>query len=737
MSDSDEEGRLGLDDSDSELESDLDYSQTDEQLHEAVLDFDDSGSPSDEPFIDAVIDVADDPVEAAQQDPTPPPGLTVSQIERYYKGELHCLHVRAVDLSVEQDDLMTLMQRAMASDPSCLRRLLGDESYMRRLNAQFESTRRMPCNCYATCLAVCPRFFNTTHGQIGPMRKRGKANNTAQNDILETVLFDVFGNSLFHLKCAAAIFKVDRGRLMRRGEVVRERYKSQNTEVLFKHAIPPRRLGDVIVPENVRPLAWWGTLRPTDPVRLRFRSSHGLSNRPSNNAYDATAKEAFLGWCEINSMPTGRITRYHPTRYFSSVFIRIGRYKQSELREPEMARYSVVMAYRACLAEQHAPRIPCEATLCKWLHESPTERYAIQPHQSDYCDTCARFRVELQQMAGRRWAMDKVSADTTENERLLLAAQKESLQREWNAHRARGKAEHDAYALSLARAAEEWAAEDGRDKHAVICVDYMQERTLPYFGSSAQPSETYYKQKLTVHLCGLVQHHGGRSVVYLSDERASGAKVADHLCSYLRDYVRSLPPNVTTLTIWGDNAGTIKSQYLVGWAADCVEEGVLTEINLRFMLPGHTKFSPDALFASISATYRRSDVFNMAQLAGVVDRHACPKVFDHDALLLFRRYLETRYVGLRGIRNMRWIRVRADATSGVTIASSDTNTSEPTRLHRMLRLDAPPLSVPPARQEPTMLDPRKLKDLLHVYQRYAPAAMPDWLAIQGGNELEH
>ena len=100
------------------------------------------------------------------------------------------------------------------------------------------------------------------------------------------------------------------------------------------------------------------------------------------------------------------------------------------------------------------------------------------------------------------------------------------------------------------------------------------------------------------------------------------------------------------------------------------------------MLPGHTKFSPDALLASISATYRKSDVFNLAQLARVVDHHACPKIFNHDALLLFRRYLETRYVGLKGICNMRWIRVRVDAIAGVAIASSDTNTSDPTKLHR-------------------------------------------------------
>ena len=146
----------------------------------------------------------------------------------------------------------------------------------------------------------------------------------------------------------------------------------------------------------------------------------------------------------------------------------------------------------------------------------------------------------------------------------------------------------------------------GGGGHAVICVDYMQERTLPFFGDSSQPGETYYKQKLTVHLFGLVQHHLRGSLVYLSDERAGGAKSSDHICSYLSHYVSTLPAWVRTITIWGDNAGTIKSRYLVAWAADLVARaGHLRTVHLRFMLPGHTKFSPDTLFASISATYRK------------------------------------------------------------------------------------------------------------------------------------
>ena len=700
-------------------------------MYREIADFDNASagsalSPSSDDYVDE-----EDEGTAAD---SPPPGLSSLDLERYYKGELNCLYARAVDLETASVDLDSLMRAAMASDPACLQRLLQDEQYMRKLRTQHRSTLKKPCNCFAFCLGLCSRYFAAVHGGVGPKRRRaGKPDFSAQNELLESKLFDVYGNSLYHTECVSAILRVDKNRLSRRRAEVRVRYKTNNTEYLFKHAIPARRLGDVIVPPHVHPIAWWRTVREGDMVSLRRRSRHGLSNRASNNAYKAEARNAFLSWCEMNSMPTGRSTLYHPTRYFSSTFIRIGRYKDKELRtNPDLSRYSIVMVYRQCLIEQGQSRIPCEATLTKWLHECEHERYAIQPHQSDYCDTCARFRVQLNQLSGRRWAMDKVSGNASADERQLLDVHREALQREWSAHRASGKAEHDAYIASLAQAAEEWSAlnsvaEDHREGHAVICVDYMQERTLPYFGKSAQPGETYYKQKLTVHLCGLVQHHDGRPHVFLSDERASGAKVADHLCSYLTQYVASLPTYVSKLTIWGDNAGTIKSQYLVGWAADCVEEGRLKEVNLRFMLPGHTKFSPDTLFASISATYRKRDVFSMAHLASVVEQHATPHVFDHDAILLYRQYLETRYTRVVGIRNLRWIRARVDNDGRARVTTSNSNTREPVDEYPILRANAQARAAPPARAAPVVVDPRKVKDLIYVYQRYAPDHMPEWL----------
>ena len=52
--------------------------------------------------------------------------------------------------------------------------------------------------------------------------------------------------------------------------------------------------------------------------------------------------------------------------------------------------------------------------------------------------------------------MEKVSRDASAGERQLLDVHRESLQREWSAHRAGEKAEHDDCIASLAHAAEDY-----------------------------------------------------------------------------------------------------------------------------------------------------------------------------------------------------------------------------------------------------------------------------------------
>ena len=74
----------------------------------------------------------------------------------------------------------------------------------------------------------------------------------------------------------------------------------------------------------------------------------------------------------------------------------------------------------------------------------------------------------------------------------------------------------------------------------VLAVDYQMSKLVPYWGQSPQPGSTYYLQKLSHDIFGVVNHATNDSTVYLLDERV-GPKNTDHTISYLTHYISQLP----------------------------------------------------------------------------------------------------------------------------------------------------------------------------------------------------
>ena len=142
-------------------------------------------------------------------------------------------------------------------------------------------------------------------------------------------------------------------------------------------------------------------------------------------------------------------------------------------------------------------------------------------------------------------------------------------------------------------------------------------KLLPYWGESPQPGSTYYLQKLTHDLFGLVNHATRSSAVYIFDERV-GPKNTDHTLSYITHYLlkqAKLPSWVRRIHIFMDNTvSTNKNFFTMSWATEMVQHKVFDFVRISFMIAGHTKFSPDLLFSKISQSFNHSDVFTTDEL---------------------------------------------------------------------------------------------------------------------------
>ena len=95
-------------------------------------------------------------------------------------------------------------------------------------------------------------------------------------------------------------------------------------------------------------------------------------------------------------------------------------------------------------------------------------------------------------------------------------------------------------------------------------------------------ARTYYLQKVSYDVFGIVDHREDSGHVYLIGE-IYGPKNTDHTVSYLLHYLMStgsVPRWVKQVQIFLDNSGsTNKKQYLMGSVYEIVERGIFNFIS--------------------------------------------------------------------------------------------------------------------------------------------------------------
>lgn len=109
--------------------------------------------------------------------------------------------------------------------------------------------------------------------------------------------------------------------------------------------------------------------------------------------------------------------------------------------------------------------------------------------------------------------------------------------------------------------------------------------------------------------------------IIVTDETQGGDKDSNHTVSFLDAHCAALRDRgIKHLRLIGDNARTIKSRYLIGWAYHLVQSNVFEKVDVNFMVPGHTKFKPDIIFSTISRAYHSQDIFDINDLVQAIQR---------------------------------------------------------------------------------------------------------------------
>lgn len=380
--------------------------------------------------------------------------------------------------------------------------------------------------------------------------------------------------------------------------------------------------------------------------------------------------EDFIQFVDANSQPNGRQSdSYSAQFFFLPKFSRIASPRVGEKNYAEKARASVVSEFNKVQTEMG--KDTCGPTAAREWLKKHRSKVALHPSMTDYCDTCKHLKEELSRVQAIYNRLQQ-SGNATESELKTHEESKHHLEEEITQHKEVATKSRDYYKTSVDKCKHDWSeivaliskrtpTSVEREKlqclkHCftlTISADYQQSKLIPYWGYTEQPGSTYYLQKVSHDIFGVVDHRVEEGSIYLFDERI-GPKNTDHTVSLLTQYWESVSdkyPWIKRLAIFLNNAtSTNKNKYLFAWAMELVSRGIIDYVHISFMIAGHTKFAPDRLFATIGSAYKVADVFTINELQELCAKTATTVVENGDSILTWRETLSEKYSDLPGVR---------------------------------------------------------------------------------------
>ncbi len=192
-----------------------------------------------------------------------------------------------------------------------------------------------------------------------------------------------------------------------------------------------------------------------------------------------------------------------------------------------------------------------------------------------------------------------------------------------------------------------------------------------------QPSSFYFNSRRRIDLFGICSERTGIQTNYLIDECQRIGKGPNMVLSMLHHYIFGKAPPGKKIILYADNCpGQNKNQTLVAYCCYLVQSLKRhPEIEINFMIVGHTKFSPDRHFGTVKKLIRRSgcrSIINPVGEAGL-DRESAQ---DNDIALYadpvakeksfewykFDEFLKKKYGSCRGIHDSHTIKITPNSS---------------------------------------------------------------------------
>ena len=318
-------------------------------------------------------------------------------------------------------------------------------------------------------------------------------------------MFDSMSNYLFCQECVVKALRVSKQRLAHQRSVRRNTFQHPIKRMVKSEVETKGLKSFVVMPDGLTtPLnVWWQTLPLDHEIDVRFPyERHGLSGHISNNA-KMQAKADFLMFVDDNCQPNGRrMDSRNPTHYFLPNYTTISTPKKNDPNRESKLKKSLVAEFNRIQAELNRDTIS-DFTANAWL-KSDRAKYAIYPHQVDYCDFCAIRKKDIQT---KQQVINRIRQSGNATDELRQAeAEKSEIEKELEEHKDAAQKSLSFYRNMKEKCKKLWTQIEElqeksrtpdeeqdlqRQKHAftlVLSADHQMSKVLPYWGESPQPA---------------------------------------------------------------------------------------------------------------------------------------------------------------------------------------------------------------------------------------------------------
>ena len=321
---------------------------------------------------------------------------------------------------------------------------------------------------------------------------------------------------------------------------------------------------------------------------------------------------------------------------------RVPGFKRTDIRllPSALTKHRLWMNYTGICTSQGQQSVGYSKFCDLWTQVCPF--ILIMCPATDLCWTCQKNNNLIQKLANLP-ENQKVEAVRIQEEHLRLAAGERDFYKECCRER-KESVQQDFPEIDFTRRREPCSYQ------GTVHYSYDYAQQLHYPSDPLQPGPIYFKTPRKCAIFGVCCKAIPRQVNFLIDENVLTRKGANSTISYVHFYFERHGLGETKAQVHADNCGAQnKNSAFIWYYLWRVMSGLHEEINYNFLLPGHTKFSPDWCFGLLKQKTRKTFISSLFDIARSVEESASVNVAElvglHNGTVLMPTYDWFTYLG--------------------------------------------------------------------------------------------